>query len=231
MTAYTVTATQSVNPSGGMLLLCQVVNNGTMAGTPATGTSTTAYNCSVTTTQAGSYVFGAIANLNNDGAFTAEGNTTITQFADNVDQASYAAFRSTSGTVTPGATVFGSTTTFATYYGACGVEVLPNGTISIDASSPAVVDSTSLTALTTASFTPPGGTLLVAQVATDGSGGAITMAVTSSPSLTWTERVSVSSSVGGAFGSISVWTAAIPGAAAAGRSLVVPQAVKRSYFY
>ena len=215
MTAYTVTATQSVNTSAGMQLYVAVLTNASLAGTPATGTSTTAYDCSVTTTQVGSIVAGAIASLNSSSALTALANTTLTQYSDTTNSTVYAGY-TTSTTASPGATTYGSSTAFNSFYGACGAEIIPasGGSVAVDGSSPAAVTSVSATALTTASFTPPGGSLLVATVATDGNGsGAVTMTGSSSPVLTWTQRVSVVSSVGGTFAYIGVLTAPVPAAA------------------
>ena len=216
MTSYTVSAAITFNSFGGGQLYVLVLNNATMAVTPATGTSTTAYNCSVTTTADGSIVVGALSNYSAPTAFTAESNTTITQYSDATNDVQYAGFYSSATTGTPGATTFGSSTAFDAAYGIAAVEVVPAGAgnVTVDASSPAAVQSaTTTTPFTTASFSPPGGTLLVAILAPDGNttgGDTIVATVTSSPALTWTQQVSVNSAVSSINGYVGVWTAVVP---------------------
>jgi hypothetical protein len=213
--AFTVTATQSVNTGPGMLLQVYALDFAALAGTPATGTSTTAYSCSVTTTTAGSMVLGAICNLNNNGAFTATANSTLAQYGNVAHGCQYAAFFS-SLTGTPGAAAYGATDGFSTYYGACGVEVLASGgTLAIDAASPASVGSDTATALTTASFTPGASATLLAAIVsgTNGpTGGPVTMTFTDTSGfgLAWTTRVSVTSAVAATFAWIGVATALLP---------------------
>jgi hypothetical protein len=219
VTSYTVTGSTTNNTFGGGLLQVQVLDNAALAATPATATSTSAYNCSITTTVTGSMVFGAVSNLTANATFTAESGTTIlTDFADTTHTAEYGSFRTTSTTGTPGPTTVGSSTTFNTNYGCCALEILASGgTLTIDGSSPAVVDSATLTSLTTASFTPPAGTLLVAMLVADGAfAGTQVATVSSTPSLMWTERINVNAAEAGLSGYLGVWTATIPGA-------VVPQ--------
>lgn len=213
MTSYTVTATQGTNATAGMHLLVLVLDNAQMAGTPAVGSSVSAYNCSVTTTQAGSIVVGAIAQ-GAASAFTAESNSTITEYADSTHGNEYAGFYS-SATGTPGAAAYGSSTAYANgWYGCAAVEVIPvsAGNVTVDASGPASLGSDTLTALTSASFTPPGSNILAALVAVNGSGtGAQTVTFASTPSLTWTVQSSeaaVSSST--FFGWVGVATAVVP---------------------
>ena len=215
MTAYTVTGTTTNNTFGGGLLQVQVLDNAALAGTPATATSATAYNCSITTTVTGSMVFGSVSNLSANATFTAESGTTIlTDFADTTHTAEYGSFRTTSTTGTPGPTTVGSSTTFNTNYGCCALEILASGgTLTIDGSSPAAVDSATLTSLTTASFTPPGGSLLVAMLVADGAfSGTQVATVSSVPALTWTERINVNAAEAGLSGYLGVWTATVPAA-------------------
>jgi hypothetical protein len=214
VTSYTVTATATNNTFTGGLLRVYVLDNAALAGTPATATSTTAYNCSITTTTAGSFVYGTANNESASTSFTASASTTLTDNVTiNAGGAQGCSFHTTSGTGTPGATTVGSSTTFATNYGVVALEVLASGgTQSIDASGPAVVSSTTLTSFTTASFTPPGGTLLVAVFTACGNGSANVCvgSVSASPALTWTEQVKISSTVGAANSYSGVWTAAVP---------------------
>lgn len=214
MTSYTVTGSTTNNTFGGLYLQVQVLNNAALAGTPATATSGTAYNCSITTTQANSFVFGALNQNATETTFVASsGCTIISQYDNTADQNQYGSFKTTSGTGTPGATTVGSSTTFATNYGCCALEVLASGgTLSVDGSSPASAAANTGSSITTASFTPPGNTLLVAILATDGdtSGNVQVATVSSSPALTWTERVHLSSTIGAVNAYVGVWTASVP---------------------
>ena len=215
MTSYTVTATATNNTFTGGLLKVYVLDNATLAGTPATANSVTAYNCSITTTQTGSYVFGTANNETASTAFTASGGTTITDDQSvNAGGAEACAFHTTSATGTPGATTVGSSTTFAGNYGVVALEVLNSGgSLTIDASSPAVVFSTTLTSFTTASFTPGASSnILVAVFDACGNGSANVCVgtVSSVPALTWTERIKINSTVGAANSYNGVWTATLP---------------------
>ena len=212
MTAYTVTATATNNSFGGGLLQVDVLDNAALAGTPAVGSSSTAFNCSVTTTAAGSFVFGALANEAAATTFVASsGCTIISQSSINGGGAQGGSFQTTSGTGTPGATTVGSSTTFPGTYGVAAMEILASGgTLSVDASSPAVVDSLTATSFTTASFTPGASSnILVAMFAITGNFTPTTCVATvsSSPSLTWTEQVKVSVSESGTAADVGVWTA------------------------
>jgi hypothetical protein len=215
VTSYTVTGTATNNTFTGGLLKVYVLDNAVLAGTPATGSSTTAFNCSVTTTQAGSFVCGTSLNLDASTAFSASAGTTITDDGSvNTGGSEGCAFHTTSGTGSPGPTTVGSSTTFPGSYGCCALEILASGgTLTFDASSPAAVISTTLTSFTTASFTPPGGSLLVAVLDACGNGAASVPVgtVSSTPTLAgWTEQVHLSSTVGGFNGYVGVWTASVP---------------------
>lgn len=224
MTSYTVTATITNNTAfGGGQLYVVVLDNATMAGTPATGSSTAAYHVSVTTTVDGSIVLGALSNLNAETTFVNEANSTITQFGDGTHGAQYAGFYSSATTGTPGATTFGSSTAFSGAYGIAAVEVVPSagGNVTVDASSPAAIQSSSTTTTfgPTASFTPAASsTLLAAMFATDGdTTGLVQVASLSSiPALTWTQQVFVSSTVDAINGYVGVWTAPVPATAVSG---------------
>ena len=219
--AYTVTATKGGGGSSGMQLYVIVLDNAAMAITPATGTSLTAYNCSVTTSQANSVVCGALMNSGSNGTLAAESGTNLTQYNDTTNFEQDAGFY-TNVIASAGPTTVGSSTTFNSGYGCCGVEILASGgTITVDGSSPAAVTTTGTGNLTTASFTPPGGSLLVATVATGGGfGGVITMGFSSTPSLTWTVQVSESAQGGGTeYAYVGVATAVVPAPPAVGPAL------------
>lgn len=87
-------------------------------------------------------------------------------------------------------------------------------TIAIDASSPAIVNGSATGTLTTASFTPPAGSYLVA-VACGGYGsGTTTATITDSLSGTWTSRVTSNGANGSAFGVAQISTRVIGSSAA-----------------
>jgi hypothetical protein len=220
MTAYTVTATATNNTFGGGLLQVDVLDNAAVAGSPAVASSSTAFNASITTSTAGSFVFGALANETASTTFVASASSTIiSQASINSGGAQGGSFQTTSATGTPGPTTVGSSTAFPGTYGVAAVEILASGgTLSVDASSPAVVDSATASSFTTASFSPPAGTVLVAMLAITGNFTPATCVATvsSSPALTWTEQVKVIVSESGTASYVGVWTASVPGGAGAG---------------
>ncbi len=228
MTSYTVTAAITNNTFGGGQLYVLVLDNATMAVTPATGTSSAAYNCPVTTSVAGSRVVGAVSNLSAETTFTNEANSTFTQFGDGTNQCQYGGFY-VSNTGTPGMTTVGASNTFSGSYAIAAVEVIPlvTGNVTNDASSPAVIQSASTTSPfgPTASFTPPGGCVLAAIFATDGNTSDATevATVSSTPSLTWTQQVSVNANIDAITGYVGVWTAVIPPVATGGPAVAYPR--------
>lgn len=207
----TVTASVTNDSFGGGLLQVQVLNNAALAGTPATVTSGAAFNASLTTTVAGSLVFGAVNNQTASTTFAAEPLCTIiSQSSINGGGAQGAAFKTTSVTGTPGSTLVGSSTTFPGNFGMCAVEIVPAGAgnVTIDGSSPVVVDSVTLTSLTSAAFQPSSGALVAAILSFTGNGTAATpVATVSGGGLTWTKQVEFTT--GGA-GYVGVWTAQAP---------------------
>jgi hypothetical protein len=210
--AMQITAAQSVNTFNGILLTVKALT-GIAASQAGAGTGTMIGSgvkaASVTTTQTGSVVYGAMVNWTNSTAFTANGNSTmIDNVSDGTNGAAYGTCKSASATGSPGATTFGSSAPSTTDGCAAFLEILPSGTIAEDSSSPPGASTLSATTVTTNSFTPPGGSLLVAVVASDGltnDGPTITV---SGGSLTWTKQVE---STGGSAGNSSVWTASVPG--------------------
>lgn len=212
-TALTVTATQGGGTSAGMLLRVKVLTGAALAQTEATVASSTALNGTITTTVTGSIVYGALSGDAAAGAFSAEPLCTLTDnFHDTSNGEYYGSFRTTSATGTPGSTLVGSTTANANR-NLAAAEILPNGTIAEDASAPAVATTMTATAVTTASFTPPAGSLLVAIVPSDGAaGGTLTTMTVSGGGLTWTELVHAASASTCYAG---VWVAQVPAGGAA----------------
>jgi hypothetical protein len=237
VTAYTVTATQGGNTYN-VLVLSVLVLTGAAAATSqpgATAIDSTASNMHVTLTPTttGSLVVGANESDSGSGGGSAESGTTILElYLDTVNEEYYGTFRATNTTTSLTATVYGMTGTEA---GACdcvAVEILPSGTIAVDSSSPAAVPTDSAITVTTASFSPPAASLLVALIGSDGYGAnpsGTTMSVTSSPALTWTEMKHSE-----VYCYAGVWVAQVPGSGPSAavvppeRPHFVPQAVSRA---
>ena len=89
--------------------------------------------------------------------------------------------------------------------GAVAVEIPCNGTLAEHPSSPAPVTTTSATSVSTADFTPPMGSLLIAQVATAGTDVLVQMS-DSLGDLAWVELVRYASGTSGYAG---VWAAVV----------------------
>src|SRR5258708_19597317 len=221
--AFTVTATQggASGPANGMALRVFVLTQAKTAAQQPGGisnsqlTAATSFPQSVTTRQSGSRVYGASAVFPSNSATAAALTTVADNVADGVNNAQYVTFKATSLTGTPGATTLGFTVGSASAGPFAQAEILTAGTLAEDTSGPAVASTTAATAVTTASFTPPGGSLLVALVAADGSTGTETMALsdTSGLGLAWTE-LSKNNPAGGDYA--GVWAAQVPAAGARG---------------
>jgi hypothetical protein len=210
----------------GVLLTVKVLT-GTAAspiGNTAIQSSSTgvARSASVTTTVAGSQVYGAMACAETT-AVAANSNSVLNgSQTDSTNGLDTGTCRSASATVTPGAVVIGFTNT-GTGGGCALLEILANGTIAEDGSSPASAYSgVASSTVTTASFSPPGSSLLVAMVGADANTSTV-VTVSDSSGLTWTQRV-VAQTSGALYA--AVWTALAPAAAvtggAAAQPLIIP---------
>lgn len=209
MTTRTVTATGGGGAANGILLRLLVLNNAALAGTPAVASQSgvAAHQASITTTHTSSMVYGAVMNGYSGAMMPLDaGCTAVDNADDTVNGVNYCTF--TAGpTGTPGAATVGTVASFQG--GMAAAEVLASGgSISTDASSPAVVSSTAATFITTGAFNAPPGTLLLALVSADGSAGSIaTMSVTDSSGLVWTPLVEAHASGQGYAG---IWAASVP---------------------
>src|SRR5258707_9488451 len=170
-----------------VLTQAAAVQNGTAANTNFSSATTT-HTLSITTTQTGSRVYGAIEWSVNSAATAAALTTVVDDVADATNSDEYVTFKATSLTGTPGATTLGATSAGTTTGPLAMAEILTAGTLTEDASTPAVASTTAATTIVTAGFTPPPGSLLVALVSSDGSAGSTTMAV-SGGGLIWSELV------------------------------------------
>jgi hypothetical protein len=212
----TVTATASGSGSAnGILLRVAVLDNAATVQTGAATANSDAFTVpdkAITPTATGSWIYGALVQGASSTTFTAVSGTTFSaNIADTTHGAAYGTFRTT-GTTTSGTpvTVGASAPTVPSGEGNIALlEILAAGTLAEDATTPAAVSTTAAKTITTASFTPPAGTLLVAQVAADYSGSStVTMAVTDTGGLSWAKAVA------DPIGLTSVWIAQVPGAPA-----------------
>jgi hypothetical protein len=208
--ALTVTATQTGDTFQGIMLSLRVLTGAAAAAAQSGGTASApgSNQVTVTTTATGSVVLGAIADPNNETWSSPLTSTTqIAQVADATNGCTYLAFRSTLPTVVPGAAAFGYSD--ANTGAVTAAEILPSGTILTDASTPAVVSTDTDITVTTASFTPPAGSLLAAVVASDSndSSPGIGITVSDSSGLTWHQLVF---GQGTSFMASGVWVADAP---------------------
>lgn len=227
----TVTATQGgTGASNGTTLLVRVLTGAVEAGgaTAANfGTSVTA-SASITPVSTNSL---PVYSLTNEGP-----SNTLTAATNNTNDAGagvagdfYSAMGRYTGTVTSGTPITVGSSTSGTVTWSI-YEILPSGgtTPVVDASSPVFVNVTALVA-TTASFTPPAGSVVVAMV---GAGGGnfygTTMTVTDTGGgLVWTQRAFTD----GSSHSSDVWTATVssgPAIQPTEHQLYARQAVKRA---
>lgn len=196
MAAITVTATQGGVTKNGMILRVRVLVGSDTAANIAAGTckgtqsAAAAHSIALTTTRAGSVVWCAMENGNAGANNPSAGNSSLDDVPDATNAQQYGTIFQTTPTVTPGAFTSGSADSFPG--GAASLEILPaisGGTISYDASGPALASTTAATTVTTASFTPPAGTVLMALVSSAGGTGVVTMALSDSSGLVWTPVV------------------------------------------
>jgi hypothetical protein len=217
--ALTVTAVQSGDTLAGMGLTVKVLTGQAASpiGTVASSGTITTPQLAIVPSVAGSWVYGAIYDAGGSTTFTVDANTT---FSLNVHDAThaveYGTFRSTAVTTTS-STVYGATapTNSASLIGLAMVEIKKGvGSLVEDASSPTPSSTTTATTITSGSFTPPAGALLVAQVSADTAGSgtlAMTTNVTDTSGLTWTRQSFGNQVVGGfTYACASVWTALVP---------------------
>ena len=209
--ALTVTATQGGSTANGFALRVFVLT-GAAAVAAQSGASTnnqftnvTTFTQSITTT-AGSNVYGASARTPASTAATGSNATIVDDVNDTTNNEQYTIFKALN--VTGGATTRGYTAGGTASGPFAQLEILAAGTLAENASSPAGVNTSGAGPLTTASFTPPGGSLLVACIGSDGGSGVTTFSMSNSgPALNWTEKVKNNPTAGDYAG---VWIADIP---------------------
>jgi hypothetical protein len=204
--AFTVTATEGGITSPGVNIRVKNLGNAVLAGSPATGSSGAAAQAAITTTTAGSVVYAAIVGGSNTSLTAAPGTAALyDNIADAVNNWRYGSLH-TAVTGTPGATTVGSSTPAS---GNCALlEILSSGGPVTELDAGTIQNSTTgATTITSPSFTPAPGSLLVAMVSSggNGAGGGVTMTVTDTSGLVWTQWISNGT---GAYA--GVWTALVP---------------------
>ena len=219
MTAFTVTATQTgAGADIGMVLSVRVLTGAAAtqngASASVSGSSLSPPSLAITPHASGSLVFGAQILYPGNTTYTPLSSTTYYINSSDASEGFGTYVSSSATTASTPVTLGGSAPTGGTAGGFAQAEVLASGTLAVDASSPADVAWASVGALTTAAFTPPAGSLLVAMTACNGGGGVETMSITdtSGLGLTWTALSQANTSGEGYAG---VWVAVVPGGAVA----------------
>lgn len=185
MSPVTVTAAQSGSTADGIVLSVEVLTGAAEAqdgARAALNAGGFAAQHAITTTAAGSSVYGALRKAGVVAAFTADAATTLLDsIHDSNVEVDYGTCRTTALTVTPGTvTVGASAPGGAGHASGAYAEILPAGVIATDPSSPPAVSDVDATEVTTAEFSPPAGSLVVAMVSSNGGSSVVQMAVTSS---------------------------------------------------
>ena len=229
----TVTATQGGSTANGLALRVFTLTGAAAVAAQAGGsasahiTAALAFTASITTA-AGSNVYGASSRGGPTQVSTGSNATLVDDVQDSTNGERYVTVKALN--VASGATTRGHTTTVTNQSGAVALlEILASGTLTEDAAnSPAVASTTAALTVTTASFNPGAGSLLVALIASDGGAAVTTMTVTDNlgAHLNWTEKVKNNPSGGDYAG---VWIADVPAAGAAG--LLPQQERRRSPLY
>lgn len=223
-----VTATQQGVTAAGMNMTLRVLTGASgSAGATATGGGSSPTAVTVTPTADGSVVYGSLFAFNATPAANAA--SFLIQHQDG--PAEYAQFRSLDTTTAATPVTVGLSTNFS--IGIAAAEVLAAGgqDIAEDVSSPVpTLYDNGVTALTTAPFAPPPGSVLMLAVTAVGSesagSGVTTLAITdtSGLGLTWTQAVAENASGNGYTG---IWLATVPGLTTAAYP-VVPEVDDRT---
>jgi hypothetical protein len=189
--ALTVTATAGGAQSfANICLAVRVVNNASLTQPGATANSETATTpqLAITPHASGSLVYGSVLTGASSAGFTGLNANTTSLFNGSLTGDgtwNFGLFKSAGTTTTSPATYgwTGASESSGTIYIAQAEILAAGGTIAEDASTPAVVSTSSAKTITTASFTPPAASVVVAMTGTDWTGGGtVTMTVTDSAS-------------------------------------------------
>lgn len=211
-----VTATQNGGTANGMLLLVRVYTGASPVqnGPHGNQSGPAAHSVNITPTTNGSVLLSASENGNAASVDPDANNTVLSSLLDTTNGQGYSALTSLatgSGTGAPVVgTAFGCGTVDSYGGSAAAFELLPNvaGTAPVlDASSPAVATTTTATSVTTAGFTPPPGSVLVALVSSNGVYGSSVSVTLGSPGLSW-NLIDQGDAVSNEFAGI--WYAVVP---------------------
>jgi len=206
-----ITATQGGSSAAGMALRVRIVTGAAavQSGATATQSGVAAHQAAITPNTTGSVVYAALS-CGSATAFTPTAATTLfDNIADGVNTEHYGTGRSTATQVSGTPATIGASAPATGGGGTALLEVIPAAgqVLAEDAvNSPAVVSTTSAITVSTANFSAPPGSLLVAMVACDGSAGVETMTV-SGGGLAWAEAVKSNASGQDYAG---VWIAQVP---------------------
>jgi hypothetical protein len=186
LSSLKVTATGGGSSANGILLRVEVLDN---AGLPTpvnvenqTASSTQAADVAITPEATGSLAYSAVVATAATTPAAATSNTAIDSTGG------HGSFVSTA-TLTANTPFTAGSSTKPANGGVAALEVMPyGGTITTDASSPAVVNNAGSTTATTAAFVPPlGGKLILALVSMQGGSGVASVALSDTHGLTWTQ--------------------------------------------
>jgi hypothetical protein len=240
MAPMTVTATQGGSTANGLLLrvftltgakLVASQTGGSASGSGASGTSGTATG---TVQQTTSRIYGA-ASLGSSAptGVAGSGSTLVDTVKDSTNGGTYNTYKNAAPAT--GSQAIGITWTSSAGWEVAWLEVLAAATLAEDvANSPAVASTTAAITVTTASFNPGAGSLLVALLSSDGGAAVTTMTVTDNlgTHLNWTEKVKLNTS---GLDYTGVWIADVPAAAGGGlrpaRSSRSWQAIHRASYW
>jgi hypothetical protein len=204
MTSITVTAAQGGAGAHAGTILAVKVLTGQAASPIGVAAQAAALEAAITPGATGSIIYGACADNADDVSLTAASGTTIISQVNGAGISAAVVRKTATTTGGTGATV-GTTSGFPNVPSCALLEILSGTGLVEDSSTPAVASSATATSVTSASFSPPAGAILVALVGAGNSvSGQTTVTVTDSSGLTWTQR-SVKDPSGAAHA--SVWTA------------------------
>lgn len=208
--SLTVTGSITNPPSAGLGLSVRVLT-GAAAATAQSGATFASVvggvppQYDLTPTATGSYIYGCTVYSPATTATVDANTTSLLNYA--ASSVAVFAFRGTGQTTEGVAVFYGGSAPTATGGDFVQAEILAQGTLAEDASSPAAVDSATASTLTTASFTPPAGSLLVAMIAGIDSGfSADTSSITDTAGLAWTQLTEYNAAGGVA----AIWAAQAP---------------------
>lgn len=227
--ALTVTATQGGTTNAGMAVSVLLYSNAASPAAQAAGGKTGsvslgaagATQLAITPNATGSRIVGAMTN-GVQTLFTANAASTMLANSDSAIPSAWGTCKSSAATTSGTPVTIGASAPTTGQGQIALAEILASGGTLTEntGGEPAVATSTTLTALTTASFTPNPGDLLVLAVTTaSGNSGSTTLTITNSGGLTFTSLVSIAGSF---FGCNAIYVAQMPGGASSAGALPQP---------